>query len=184
MFGSVWSPCGLAPRMGTQVQSYFCSIFQWCNKCFSPQGTCVLGHADGVRKMSGTEEGLKQIIFRDFICMSLSLQAMQLGKYFADLFFFFWQIKQGKAGRGRGNIQKLTSVLSACAKHPYLETESSKLSKIWPIFHPHLCFFKTIAPSPTHCAAGVPLLFTSCIADHMLFFPHTQLSCHFRSSFI
>lgn len=37
------------------------------------QETCVLERADGVRKMSGTEEGLKQIAFRDFICMYLSL---------------------------------------------------------------------------------------------------------------
>lgn len=52
------------------------------------QGTCVLEQADGVRKMSGTEEGLKQIAFRGFICMHLSLWPCNFANILQNYFLF------------------------------------------------------------------------------------------------
>lgn len=95
MSESIWSPCELTPRMGTEVRSYFCGIFQWCNKWFFPRNLCT-PTSRWSEKDVWNWGGLGTNCCQGFHMYVFKPAAMQLCKYFVSL-FSLWQIKQCKA---------------------------------------------------------------------------------------
>lgn len=129
------------------MKSYFCGIFQWCNKWFFPRNLCTW-RSRWSEKDVWNWGGLEANCFQGFHMYVFKPVAMQLCKYFVNL-FSFWQIKQCKAKHWAGGRHARTNISSAQMYQTLpFKMNSPQDSEIKVLFAP-LHFLNQPFPSPT-----------------------------------